>query len=592
MGKLKQWYLNCLKIFEISDLNLVDWADKYRNLSPESSSEIGRWNTNRTPYMKEPMEVISDKKTEEIVIMASAQVGKTELILNLIGYCIHQDPAPIMVVLPTEEIANAFSEDRLATMIRDTDVLKNRVFESKSRNTSNTKLHKNFEGGHITIVGANAPSSLASRPIKILLCDEIDRYPASAGKEGDPVTIVEKRTTTFFDRKIIKVSTPTLKHASKIEKSYNRGSQGVWELPCPSCEEYQELSFEYLDLETSEMYCKHCGAYANEFEWKKNSNRGRWCHKNPEAEIRSYNLNAFASPWVYWSSIVKDFKKAKKEGDTQLQVFYNTVLGLPFEIKGDVGNPQKLYELREDYIKVPNEVKVLTCGIDTQDNRLEYEIVGWAEEDESWGIQKGVIVGNPSITRVWEDLYKVLNSEYEKEDGSKLIISISFIDSGGHYTDKVYEFVRGGKRIFAIKGRNMINEGLIHPNPTFIKNYGIYLILLGVNNGKEQILQMCDPESSVFRSHFPSSPDLNYNLEYFNQLFSEKRTLKTVNGSVQYVWQSIRKRNEALDCRVYAYCALKFILPRWDIYKNIFMKTENKPKTVVKKRRRRSVWDM
>ena len=379
-------------------------------------------------------------------------------------------------------------------------------------------------------------------------------------------------------------------NASKIEKAYNKGSMGMWELPCPNCEKYQELAFEYLDLETFEMYCRHCGCYANEFEWKKNSSLGRWNHKHPGNEIKSYNLNAFASPWVYWSSICKDFKRSKSFGDSQLQVFYNTVLGLPFEIKGDVGNPQKLYELREDYIKIPSQVKVLTCGIDTQDNRLEYEIVGWAEDDESWGIQKGFIIGNPSVKRVWEDLHKILTTEYEKEDGTKLTISMSFIDSGGHYTDKVYEFVSSVKRIFAIKGRNIINEGLIHPNPTFIKNYGIYLILLGVNNGKEQVLQMCDPESSVFRSHFSSNPSLNYTLEYFNQLFSEKRVLKTLNGSTQYVWQSIRKRNEALDCRVYAYSALKFILPRWENYKQVFLKDKNR-KNTPKRRVKRDIWN-
>ena len=592
MDKLKDWYTECLNILSISDFDLVEWADKYRELSPESSSEIGKWDTKRTPYMMEPMIAISDKSIEEIVIMASAQVGKTELILNLIGYCIHQDPSPIMVVLPTEEIANAFSEDRLSTMIRDTEVLKGKVYEAKSRNSSNTKLHKGFEGGHITIVGANAPSSLASRPIKVLLCDEIDRYPVSAGKEGDPVTIVEKRTTTFFDRKIIKVSTPTLKDASKIEECYNKGSRGVWELPCPNCHEYQELNFEYLDIDTYEMYCTRCGSYASEHEWKSNSIKGRWYHNTPDAKIKSYNLNAFASPWVSWESIAKDYKRSKRAGDSQLQVFYNTVLGLPFEVKGDVGNAQKLYGLREDYIKIPDQVKVLTCGIDTQDNRLEYEIVGWAEDDESWGIQKGVIVGNPSIGRVWEEIYSILNTEYEKEDGSTLTISMSFIDSGGHYTDKVYEFASKMKRIFAIKGRNAINEGLIHPNPTFIKSYGIYLILLGVNNGKEHVLQMCDPDSTVFRAHFPRSEE--YNLEYFNQLFSEKRVLKSVGGSTQYVWQSIRKRNEALDCRVYAYCALKFILPRWDNYKSIFVRQNSKKETArpIKRKRRRSIWDM
>ena len=179
------------------------------------------------------------------------------------------------------------------------------------------------------------------------------------------------------------------------------------------------------------MYCTRCGSYASEHEWKSNSIKGRWYHNTPDAKIKSYNLNAFASPWVSWESIAKDYKRSKRAGDSQLQVFYNTVLGLPFEVKGDVGNAQKLYGLREDYIKIPDQVKVLTCGIDTQDNRLEYEIVGWADDDESWGIQKGVIVGNPSIGRVWEELYSILNTEYEKEDGTTLTISMSFIDSEG-----------------------------------------------------------------------------------------------------------------------------------------------------------------
>ena len=192
-------------------LKISEWADRYRRLSPEASAEPGNWNTDRAPYQREIMNALNDNECEEVVIMSSAQVGKTEIILNILGYFVDYDPTSILVVQPTVEMAQTFSKDRLAPMIRDTPALKGKIKEAKSKSGDNTILHKKFPGGQITIVGANSAAGLASRPIRILLCDEVDRYPPSAGSEGSPVKLAEKRTTTFWkDRKSTRLNSSHL----------------------------------------------------------------------------------------------------------------------------------------------------------------------------------------------------------------------------------------------------------------------------------------------------------------------------------------------------------------------------------------------
>ena len=206
------------------EMKMSDWADQYRRLSQGASAEPGRWRTEKVPHQKEIMDTIADVKVKKVVVMSSAQIGKTEgAVLNTIGYYMHYDPAPVLIMQPTIQMAEAFSKDRLSKMLQDTPVLSGLV-NDKGRNTGNTILQKIFPGGHITMVGANSPSSLASRPIQILLADEVDRYPATAGKEGDPLFLASERLTTFWNSKEVYVSTPTIKDASRIEIEYQHSS--------------------------------------------------------------------------------------------------------------------------------------------------------------------------------------------------------------------------------------------------------------------------------------------------------------------------------------------------------------------------------
>lgn len=227
-------YLATLKLIQNSikenlspppDLTVSEWADEFRVLLSETSAEPGQWDTSRAPYQREIMNAITDPRYEDIVIMSSAQVGKSEILLNALGYFIDMEPYPIMMLQPTEQAAKNFSKERLAPMFRACPSLRNKVSNSKSRDGENTILQKSFPGGFIALAGANAPTALASRAIRVLLADEIDRFPVSAGGEGDPLTLEEKRTTTFYNRKKVKVSAPTDKGASRIEKEFESSTK-------------------------------------------------------------------------------------------------------------------------------------------------------------------------------------------------------------------------------------------------------------------------------------------------------------------------------------------------------------------------------
>lgn len=580
------------------DLTVSEWADAYRILSSESAAEPGPWNTDRAPYQRDILDSVNDPEIEKIIIMSSAQVGKTELILNTIGYHIDFDPAPILVIQPTVDLAKSFSKERLSPMIRDTPSLRGKVSDIKSRDSGNTVLQKTFAGGYIALGGANAPSGLASRPIRILLMDEVDRFPESAGSEGDPISLAEKRTNTFWNKKKIFVSTPTIKGVSRIEKAFNSSTQEHWQLPCPSCEEYQPLRWGQIKFEYDEEAkrtlivqhaCKFCGSLHNELEWKKG--KGKWVSENPNSKVKGFHLNEFASPWKRWEAIVDDFKDAKKNGKESLKAWVNTSLGETWEEKGDGLEPDGLIDRREDYgCDVPEQVAVLTAAVDVQDNRLEYEIVGWGPGKESWGIQYGVIMGDPGQDFVWESLDHVLYEKYEREDGISLEIMSTCIDSGGHHTKKVYDYCkkREFNRIWAIKGKGGSGIPYIQ-RPKKRNEAGVWLFSIGVDVGKDMIVSRLksDTQQNGY-CHFPIDEDKGYDTYYFDGLTSEHRVIRYKNGQSQVKWEkkTDSARNEPFDLRNYATAALEILNPNLDLIQNQLKSGDAIKPRKVKKRRR------
>lgn len=554
------------------DMKMSEWADNYRQLSQGAAAEPGRWRTDKAPHLREIMDTISDVKIRKTVVMSSAQIGKTEgPVLNTCGYYMQYDPAPVLIMQPTIQMAEAFSKDRLSKMLQDTPALSGLV-NDKGRNTGNTILQKIFPGGHITMVGANSPSSLASRPIQILLADEVDRYPATAGKEGDPLFLASERLTTFWNRKEVYVSTPTIKDASRIEAEYLHSSRGEWNVPCPNCGAFQPLEwanvvFDQEDLSTISYVCPHCGALAPEVVWKKGFVNGKYVHEDPDNPVKGFHLNALGSTLAQWREIVEKFLLAneeKKKGNIEpLKSWTNTKMGQTWEEEGTQVDEEALMKRREWYrCEVPPEVLYLTAGVDTQDDRFEVEVVGWGPEAESWGIKYSVIYGDLKLGQVWNDLDVFLAQTFCKPDGTKMKIICTCMDSGGHFTNQVYKFckARFNRRIFAIKGSNDSAAAYIQ-KPTKNNREQAYLFTLGVDTGKSLLLQRLQvEEEGPGYCHFPKEEERGYNDAYFTGLTAEKQVLVYKRGRPFFEWKVkdyAHKRNEAMDCRNYAAAAIE-----------------------------------
>ncbi len=517
---------------------------------------------------------------EKVVVQASSQVGKSEILNNVIGHFIDCDPGPMLMLQPTIEMAEDYSKRRIGLMIRDTEALAGKVADSKTRDLNNTILMKVFPGGFLAMGGANSPAGLASRPIRILACDEIDRFPDSAGTEGDPLMLAERRTTTFWNRLLFYCSTPTIMGRSRIEDEYEKGSQERWMTPCPACGTMEYITFDQVRFDHTRhtvgrrttytvsnvrWRCPHCSEEFTEHTMKRQP--AQWIADNPDSvKVRSFKLNAFMSPWSSWDSIALEFLYAKGDPE-KLKVFTNTLLGESWEDRGEIESEDFLLDRREEYgAELPDGVLVLTCGVDTQDDRLEYEIVGWGHHEESWGIQKGFIPGKPDERNTWERLDAVLSKQWSFADGSQLSIMITFIDSGGHYTKEVYQFckINEERRIFAIKGQG--GEDVPYTRqPTRNNDFKAALFSIGVDAGKDRIasrLKIKDRGAPKY-CHFPLGEDRGYDRAYFEGLLSEKRIKRKKNGKIVDGWQKIREGipNEALDCRNYAMAALNALAP-------------------------------
>jgi len=546
------------------NLAIDEWADIYRRLSPEASAEPGFWSTDRAPYQRGMMQAISDPTIERVVFMTGAQVGKTEIINNAVGYYIDQSPSPMLIVQPTLEMAKMWSNDRLAPMLRDTPVLKGKVNDARSRDSGNTLYQKSFPGGYLAIVGANSAAGLASRPVRAVFFDEVDRYPQSAGSEGDPINLGIARTKTFtHNRKIVMVSTPTNKGASRIETAFSQSDQRYYYVPCPDCNHMQTLKWSNVhwakdEPETAEYICEECGSAWDDAKRYRAVKGGEWRASEPFSGTAGFHLSGLYSPWTPLGDIAKDFVAAKVLPDT-LRVFVNTTLAEVWEEQGERLDDYAVAERAEQFgDRLDKRILLITCGCDIQDDRAEIESVGWGRDEESWSISYDIIYGDPSTPQFWQDVENVLVTKYETEDGRILQPRATCIDSGGHYTKAVYDFVRPreGRRIFAIKGMAGESRPIVS-RPTRNNIGKIRLFTLGVDNIKELIFSRLKIQSEgAGYCHFPADrPD-----EYFKQLASsEKIVTKFSKGFPRREFVKTRTRNEALDCRVYAIGALAIL---------------------------------
>jgi phage terminase large subunit GpA-like protein len=555
-------------------LTVSEWADDHRVLSSEASAEPGQWRTSRVPYMRAIMDALSPSDpTERIVVMKGAQLGGTEAILNALGYLIHLAPGPALLVQPTVEVAQRFSKQRLTPMIDATPVLREQVREARSRDSGNTILVKQFPGGLVIITGANSAAGLRSMPIRYLECDEVDEYPGDVEGQGDPISLAEKRTSTFANRKVLLVSTPTVKGLSRIEAEFAGSDRRHFFICCPFCGHWDWIRWPQIRWdedrpETAHLVCAECQGVIEERMKGELLSRGEWRPTTRgDGHTAGFHLSGLYSPlgWVSWERIVREFLKADaaaKRGDLALlKSWVNARLGETWEERGESVEPDAILARTERYpAEVPNGVGVLVASVDVQGDRLEAQVTGFGAGEESWLIAWQQFPGDPASDRLWWELDRFLNQTFTHESGQKVRVSCTAVDSGGHHSEQVYRFCKArlGRRVFAIRGGSERGKPVVD-RPTRHNVYHTPLYTLCVDTAKETVcarLKIASPGPGYM--HLPGWIDA----EYVEQLTAEKKIRKYVKGKGSVPeWVKTRERNEALDLTVYVLAALYILGP-------------------------------
>ena len=598
-------------------MTVSEWADENRVLSKVASSEYGKWRTSRTPYLKDIMDALSSHISyQKVVFIKGSQVGGTEAGNNWVGYIIDNSPAPTLLVMPTEAQFKKNSKTRIDPMIEASPRLRDKVNTAESKMGKNTIDQKNFIGGVLFIVGANSPVGLSSTPIKNIFCDEIDRYPMDVNGEGSPTDLAEARTRTFSNRKIFLVSTPTVKDASAIELEFLKTDQRYYEVPCPYCGAMHVLQFENLMWDegaphTAYMRCPECEGKITERHKTEIFANGQWTAYAPDnvsAKTIGFHLSSFYSPqgWFSWADIADSYEKSKKSPE-KMKVFVNTILGETYEEAGETMKWEEIYnKSRMEHNKsnsVNYQVCFLTAGVDVQKDRLELEIVGWCADKQSYSIDFRVLLGNTTLSEVWDELTKIVNETWTREDGVELPLKLMAIDTG-YNTGEVHKFCRKYStiKVIPIKGQDSLGLPTAPPRQIDYNRNGKKIGRLkqwnvGVSYLKGELyswLQLQPNTDGTFPQcycHF-----LQYDEKYFMGLVGEKYMPKSRK------WVKVYERNEPLDCRIYARAAANVVgLDRMKPEQLMRLgnvssakpsqKQEETPKTNRKEKKKSDFWD-
>jgi len=547
--------------------SLSEWSDKNRIL-PRTAAEPGIWRTAKTPYMRSIMDAYSDPSVQRIVVMGASQIGKTEsLILNAIAFHIDQDPCDILLVLPTQDALERLSKKRLGALFRDTECIRSKVSAAKSRSGDATLYYRGYDGGSITLASP-VPSQLAGDPYRVLLLDEIDRYATT--REGDPIELAIKRASTFWNRKIVLISSPTSEETSRILAAYRHSTREEYHVPCPICDRLQVLSWDRIEFGPPIRHrCEHCQGLSEQHEWAARSQFGKWVARNPGHRTRGFHINALVSPWIEWDDLRREFLDAvalMKVGDfSSMQVFRNTRMAEPWGPPGEKLDVEELWQRREIYeAEVPAGVLLITAGVDIQDGRIVAEVAGWGVDRERWALGYHIFYGNTLEADVWCELAELLDKDFVRADGVKLQILKMFVDSGRH-ASVVYRWTKPRQpRAFSIKGRG--GPGLpIIASKSQVKD-GSYatLVSLGSDSIKDQMqIRLNQQEPGPIFCHYPKlaegGADRGYDEEYFDGLCSEKCVTRYRGGQPVPSWEkTAHASNEPLDCFCYGFAALEF----------------------------------
>lgn len=591
-------------------MKVSEWADKYRQLSKVSTNEHGQWSTDRTPYLREIMDTLSDDDpTQEVIFQKPTQIGGTETGNNWVGSHIHNGTGTMMIIMPTSSGAKKASKTRIGPMIADTPVLRSRVREAKSRDSGNTTLMKEFGNGTglLIFAGANSANDLKSSPAGKLFLDEVEEYPDDVEGQGDPEELATKRADTFSRQKRFKCSTPTIA-GGRIDRAYQASDQRLYFVPCPHCQHEQALKFDRLHWETRKVWervdpqtgeavlvepnaagaverdtqelvgvwyeCEACDEPVHEHFKTQMLKAGRWIPQNPGPDrAAGFKLNALYSPigWFGWRKIVLAWLKAQKDTSGKLQkTFTNTVLGEAYDEPGETIDEHFLKRRIEDWRigeRVPAGALMLAAGCDVQGDRLEVRVWGYGRNEQSWYVDRQTLWGSPAVPETWEALERLLDKSWDHELGGKLRIVAMAIDaSDGNTTHFVRAFARKWaptRRVIAVKGQAVAGKPLLG-KPTdqdvswkgkLLKG-GVKLWPMGSDTGKAAFYaRLRIEEVGPGYVHLPTGlPD-----EAFSQLTAEKLITRYIRGHAKREWHlPSGRRNEDLDGRVMADMAAEY----------------------------------
>lgn len=554
-----------------------EWAEQNVRI-PTGNAIPGPIRFDNAPYQREPMDMATHPGCHRITLMWGAQVGKTQLALCLQGYGIAHEPRSQMMMQPSQGDLTTWLETKFNPMVDANPALQNLLAKPRSHEGVNNQRMKSYPGGFLMFAWAGSTKTMRGRSAPWIVADEIDGYGGTP--EGDEVQLLWQRAATFGDQRLLmEISTPTIKGESRIESAFEQGDQRHFYVACPHCDQHQTLSWNQVTWdktedgdhfpETAGYACKHCGTLWNDGEriaairTAEKVGAG-WKSSKPFRGHASYHLNELYSCFRRLRDIVQSFLDKKAAGD--LQSFINVSLAETWEEQGEQAEAHVLMERVETFrAPVPSGGVVLTGGIDMQQDRLEVETVAWGRGEESWSIDFSVLWGDPLQDDVWRDLDDYLATTWAHESGAQVGIIAACLDTGGSagYTQRAYEYARNktGRRLFAIKGVGGWDRPVVTAPSRKRTGRGqrkVDLFTVGTDEAKLTVMRrLAVSEPGPGYSHVPADREP----EWFHQLTAEKLVTKYVKGVPKREWHQTRPRNEALDCRVYAYAALKIASP-------------------------------
>jgi phage terminase large subunit GpA-like protein len=550
-------------------VSVSEWSDAHRELSSKQAGERGRWRTSRTPFLREIMDCLSaTSPVTDIAIMKSSQVGITETIVNWLGYIMDHAPAPTMVFMPTIEARDGWKAQKLNPLLMETPVINKLLGGQRSRDAANRADMIDFPGGILFLAGGNSPNSYAQKSVRNLVMDDLDRFPAEVGREGNPVTLARGRTKAFPRAKRVFVSTPPVDGDSLIQIEFEKSDKRRYNVPCPHCGEWQPLEWggradpfgiKWNKEVTRAWYlCRVCACEIYEHQKPDMLAKGRWIAEVPSAATRGYHLTALMAPiglGPSWLDLAQDWQHAHKTAGT-LAAFVNTNLGECSVEDGDQIDPTGLLTRLEEYPEpgaAEHRPRLLrTFGADVQKDRIEVTLDDWYLGEECYTVTHLIIPGDTARPEVWDTLAAELK-DWSPNCGA--------IDSGFN-TSMVYAFCEKRPWCLAIKGvpgpgRPIVeDERARRQRLRRQKKKGITVHIVGVDQAKALItsrLKITQPGPGYM--HFPAEPD--FDDEYFAQLTAEKLVRKIRGTRPINEWVQTRPRNEAIDCKVYSLAALR-----------------------------------